>query len=349
MATKGSFMGSVSASKQRFLDRASRYNEEVNTILYWIGNHMPQYTHMAHSLVTHHDLRTDDLYVNAKAKIASLLLLTEPDVEAAIQRFAGMMNIRWHGAETGLVSFLNDGPEDWLKDEGFFEERGLIRGVARYYMMPQTLESGLELQTLKQGIAPELRRIFVACVDCAHTNQAGYGVRIPPSTLTYVAAQLWPEGEEKQALFERLAQLIPQASYLVGIEKSAKAIQTLSEHFAIDISDISIRETERQKEGRDKVSANSKSTKQGVSLTQELDLLVARGAISVAERKAFLWLTSKEEAGEKPSLIALQSLLMTRNVRVSFSDAVCFKDRMADELKVLRADVDNNSIRLGMR
>lgn len=333
--------------------RISDLNDGIDQTLNWFDGKMPELSGIARQFITHCDREIHDAYMNVKAKTAVLLLLKESDAEKAITRIAERIKINGHNAQKLLLDTINNGPEGLLEDEAFFEARGLVRGTSRYNLMPPALQDVPDLTELKNNIPSEYQPIFKAAIDCAYSSQTSFGTRVSPSVFPYILAQLQPDEQDKDRFFERLAKQASNPPHHKGIERSTVAIQILADALDIDLTPLSLKgdlkNIKPKNRGQDAPEESEANVEKALSLSQELNCLVLRGAISTTECKAYLWLSEKEKAGVKPPMIALQSMLLTKGAQVSFTAAAEFKGRVDNELTQLRTEVQQNNVRFALR
>lgn len=332
-------MTTISTSKQRFFKKAAEITAYMDDQARWLPR---QKLRMVERALSGYNGYKDDFYAEAKAKLLIMSIIVG-DTMAEATAFAnkGLLTNSDNTAKN-IVLALNDDPKDWVDDALFFERKGLLKGIIKYYNFSNFKELDA-IRSLKNNIPEQYNGIFMRCVDSTNGSKGDTGFRIAPELLLYVAAYLQPDEKAKDSVLQKVLERVGKSQFERSNTRALEIIEYVSDNWNIDIDGLNLPVIAVAEDEAANEAANDPA-KTALSLEFQIKCLVSRGSIEPNEGSTYLWLNEKIEKGEKVSSIAIQSKLLKNNYRPTFEAAAGLQSKVENHLAELQKDMERNKM-----
>lgn len=241
---------------------------------------------------------------------ALLVVTASPNIASAIEAFENGAKLKYTEAEKAVLDAVNNAPSAWRENHA--EElisKGLIRGEDFFHRARPAHMPGSTFDEQRSKIAAQHQPLLLGAIDATYKHINKYGLRLSDSTLTALAVQLLPDGEEKQKLVEKLS----KAGGKNGLiwQSSAKAIETIAQQTGIDPQTLPYvydpLKSPEHLAGKAAFAAQKAAKEEEVKndpqgdLKRKLDELVTGGAIDSIEKEVYLYAVTPRHDGILPS------------------------------------------------
>lgn len=243
----------------------------------------------------------------AQYSYACLVMMIEESLDESVYHVSRTGGLKgYQTARLMILSALNNAPHSWQEaQEDLFYQKGLIRGLDKFYeAQGQNLRGGA-FDQLRRTVPDHLQPIISAAIDCAHTRKNRFGWSTLERGLYFVAAQLQPEGPEKTALLEDLRYKGGTKPYRDSMKASAQGIRIIAEQLGIEPESLptldKAEDTARQKvvylsESMAKAASHKPletgDEKAAKILNAQLGYLVSRGRLSDREKEIYSYMVT---------------------------------------------------------
>ncbi len=188
-------------------------------------------------------LRKADIHFEDGAyKHAMVHLLTQDNIDVAIEKIMHERGIERGIARTAIISAIETAPPSWQKDTEFLFSKGIAKIGKNYFILPADLRKDSPFDTARQTLSPDAQKILaLGLIEVFSKKKLEGDISFGAVTLQYVAAQLMEEGAEKEFRLSALSTGKPAQNHSDHMTNSARAIHIFARETKINLADINVR------------------------------------------------------------------------------------------------------------
>lgn len=219
----------------RYLAKFRAHFEEVLRLM--PASQRQEYLNLRSHYMDLEDVTLQDSYRYA---YTVAVIMNSGNYTEALQRIGSESKVSLERTSDVMFAAINKAPAEW-KDayEGKLDDRGIVRGLDKFYKVKRQLAKGSLYDEHKNLLPAETKPLVKAAIDCLYNPENEDGVYVTPSSLGCMIAYLLPDELQRQNLLAdiRKKKITNIKGFENDVSTALTALALLSRKYGLDVYD----------------------------------------------------------------------------------------------------------------